>query len=111
MVETQLEDGTTIMVDNKAEIKIWKKKLAMQIKKEGKLDENLEQYYSIVIGQCTDAMKEKLKGKASFEQIEMESDCLGLLNLIREIIFWIYKNLWQYMWPFDNLSPTPGKEH
>ena len=39
---------------------IWKEEVSRYVKHKGKVDENIGSLYSLVMGQCTDAMKAKL---------------------------------------------------
>jgi hypothetical protein len=39
---------------------IWKEEVSRYVKRKGKLNENIGSLYSLVMGQCTDAMKAKL---------------------------------------------------
>ena len=45
---------------------IWKEEVSRYVKRKGKLEENIGSLYSLVTGQCTDAMKAKLSGLASY---------------------------------------------
>ena len=86
--EITQQDGTktTTSVTN-TDLKIWEKKIDLQVKRELSLKENLETYYSIIIGQCTEALTQEMKGKTVFETIDSSSDSIGLLNLIRGKMF------------------------
>ena len=52
-------------------------------KRNSTYQENKGKIYSVIIGQCTDAMIAKLKGDSNFDLIEHNSDMLGLLGMIK----------------------------
>ena len=52
-------------------------------KRKATYQENKVKIYSVIIGQCTDAMIAKLKGDPNFDLIEHNSDMLGLLGMIK----------------------------
>ena len=43
--------------------------------------------FSVILGQCTDAMIARLKGQDIFEEVEAELDALHLLKMIHSIVF------------------------
>ena len=43
--------------------------------------------FSVILGQCTDAMIARPKGQDIFEEVEAELDALCLLKMIRGIAF------------------------
>ena len=45
---------------------VWKEEVSRYVKRKRKLEENIGSLYSLVTDQCTDAMKAKLSGLASF---------------------------------------------
>lgn len=53
---------------------IWKKELECYVKRKVALSENLRKAYSLVWGQCSDVMREKLEALSEFKAIR-ESDC------------------------------------
>ncbi len=52
-----------------------------------RLDQNLKQLCTILLGQCTDAMKTKLKSLASWSMIEQNHDVLELIKAIKSIVY------------------------
>ena len=56
-------------------------------KRKGTYQENKGKIYSVIIGQCTDAMIAKLRGDSNFDLIEHNSDMLGLLGMIKKVAF------------------------
>ena len=43
--------------------------------------------FSVVVGQCIDAMKSKLEGDSTYEALGVSGDVIGMLNLIRKIAY------------------------
>ena len=64
----------------KSQIDEYRKRKAIYQENKGKI-------YSVMIGQCTDAMIAKLKGDSNFDLIEHNSDMLGLLGMIKKVDF------------------------
>ena len=56
-------------------------------KRKATYQENKGKMYSVIIGQCTDAMIAKLKGDSNFDMIEHNSHMLGLLGMIKKLAF------------------------
>ena len=71
------DDGKII---RKGQIDEYRKRKATYKEKKGKI-------YSVIIGQCTDAMIAKLKGDSNFGLIEHNYDMLGLLGMIKKVAF------------------------
>ena len=69
------------------EVRIWEKKVDTFIKRESMLEQNLEAMYSVILGQCTDAMKAKLKSQDEYKWIANELDAVELLKLIGGVAF------------------------
>ena len=69
------------------EVRIWEKKVDTFIKCELMLEQNLETMYSVILGQCTDAMRAKLESQDEYKWITDKSDAVELLKLIRGVAF------------------------
>ena len=67
--------------------RIWQKKVDEFVARETQLRENVKTLYSLVLGQCTDIMKQKLEGLDSFETISSENNGMELLKSIKIITF------------------------
>jgi hypothetical protein len=57
------------------------------VRRETELRENVKTLYSLVWGQCTDIMKQKLEASDDFEDIALEQNGLELLKAIKNIVF------------------------
>ena len=49
--------------------------------------QNKAKIYSVALGQCTEAMKNRLEGEENYEDINVESDVIRLLLLIKSIAY------------------------
>ena len=49
--------------------------------------QNKSKIYSVALGQCTEAMKNRLEGEENYEDINVESDVIRLLLLIKSIAY------------------------
>ena len=50
--------------------------------KKSKHEENQKKVFALVLGQCTQAMVDRLEGMTEFEQVNIDSDVMELLQLI-----------------------------
>ena len=66
---------------------IWKKEIDYYVKRVRMLDSNLRKAFSLVRGQCTDVMREKLESLKNFEDIKRNYDVLSLLEQMKVITF------------------------
>ena len=66
---------------------IWKKEVDYYVKRLTILESNLRKTYSLVWGQCSDVMREKLEALENFDDIKSEFDVLALLVEIKTINF------------------------
>ena len=66
---------------------IWKNRLTEYVKKESVLAENVKTVYSLIWGQCTDIMRQKITSHSDYETTEDVSDAIGLLKTIKSIMF------------------------
>ena len=51
------------------------------------LEENLERAFTIIHGQCTEILLTKLGGDKKYEAIERDQYVIGILNLIKGVMF------------------------
>ena len=52
-----------------------------------KYKENMEKLYSVIYGQCTDAMRQQLDTHANFESASDDNDSIALMMMIKQICF------------------------
>lgn len=65
----------------------FKERVNAYIKCRGMLEENMQKAYSLILGQCTELLKSKLKQSTQWESISGSYDLLGLIKAIKAIIF------------------------
>mmetsp|Transcript_25215 Transcript_25215/g.37137 ORF Transcript_25215/g.37137 Transcript_25215/m.37137 type:complete len:161 (-) Transcript_25215:962-1444(-) len=63
------------------------KELDVYMKRESLYMQNKCQMYSVVLGQCTKAMKARLEADSQYESFGLEGDVLGLLIMIRTVAY------------------------
>ena len=51
------------------------------------LDENIQKAYSLMLGQCTELLKRKLKTTTDWMTVLTDFDLLGIMKTIRSVIF------------------------
>ena len=69
-------------------IELWHEKHKVLLKHEATLNNNIQQDYSLILGQCTDLLQTKLKQQADWETISMDCDGIALIKLIKNIVYW-----------------------
>ena len=57
----------------------------MNVSRKERYVENKDKLYSVIWGQCLDAIRSKLQGKTTFHVINESRDCLLLLKEIKEL--------------------------
>ena len=72
---------------SKTASKIWEKEIDAYVKKKDYIDENMMTLYSLIWGQCTDIMRQKVEAHESFAGVSSTGDGLGLLKLVKSIAF------------------------
>jgi hypothetical protein len=71
----------------RTQIRVWEKTVDEFVKQQTHLEQNVKTICSLVLGQCTDAMRAKLKFQSRYRTIEDESNGIELLKMIRTIMF------------------------
>ena len=66
---------------------IFDKEINIYMKRRSALDENVQKSYSLVLGQCTDPLKSKLKKIKEWNAASAIYDILILIRIIRTITF------------------------
>ena len=69
------------------ESRIFDKEIDMYMKRRSTLDENVQNCYSLVLGQCTDLLKSKLKQSHEWHAASTTYDVLILIRVIITITF------------------------
>ena len=73
--------------NDESEKMILTKKVDAYVKRDSILDENIQKVYSLMLGQCTELLKSKLKTTTDWTKVSTEFDLLGLMKTIRSVIF------------------------
>ena len=66
---------------------IWEKNVDEYVKRSNYLSENVKTLYSLVWGQCTDIMRQKVEALGNFETMSSDGDGLELLRAIKDMSF------------------------
>jgi hypothetical protein len=69
---------------SRSETRIWEKLIDEHVKRLTHLGENLKTLYSLVWGQCSDIMRQKVEAQDAFETISTTGDGLGLLRALKK---------------------------
>ena len=72
---------------SKATIRVWEKEVDDCIKKKKTLKQNLKTTYSLIYGQCTDALCTKLESRPGHSTIAAKADSIELLKSIKAMMF------------------------
>ena len=73
--------------NDEVERMILTKKVDAYVKRDSILDENIQKAYSLMLGQCTELLKIKLKTTTDWMTVSTEFYLLGLIKTIRSVIF------------------------
>ena len=71
----------------KTQERIWEKTVDQFVKKTDTLAENMKTLYSLVWGQCTDIMRQRVEALDNFDAMSSAGDSLALLKAIKGIAF------------------------
>ena len=66
-------------------LQIWKERLSKYNKRIETIEDNQVKLYGIILGQCTESLKSEIKGEDEYEEKEMDSDALWLMETIKKI--------------------------
>jgi hypothetical protein len=73
--------------DNKTLQRIWEKEVDEYVKRKTYLEDNMKTVYSLVWGQCTDVMRQRIEALDTYETISINADGLGLLKAIKDLVY------------------------
>jgi Zinc knuckle len=79
--ENPLADAT------QTRVRIWEKEVNEYVKRGILLSENLKTAYSLIYGQCSEAMRAKLESRPNHQAMEASADAIALLENIRTVMF------------------------
>jgi hypothetical protein len=72
---------------SRTEEKVWELSVTEFVKQKAHYSENVKTIYSLILGQCTEAMRAKLESKASYMGIATSSDGIELLKEIKSVMY------------------------
>ena len=93
MVDVVIKDdgGEDVVIEQKStdevDIIIFNKQVDLYVKRADILESNLRKAYSLVWGQCTESMKNKLEALSTFAYFNGSYDVLTLVKEIRDITY------------------------
>jgi hypothetical protein len=93
MTSESLENITLNLPDDppdnatKTELRLWEKRTDEYILRKSTLIENIKTTYSIIRGQCTEAMRQRIEAAPSFSSASTTGNAIELLKIIRNISF------------------------
>ena len=72
---------------SRTDVRIWEKLVDEHVKRMSHLTENIKTLYSLVWGQCSDVMRQKIEAHAGYDRIYQNGDGLGLLRALKSTAF------------------------
>ena len=72
---------------NASVMRVWQKNIDKFVDRQDQLQENIGSLYSLLRGQCTDIMKQRLESLPTYDKLNEDRDGLGLLIEIKNIAF------------------------
>lgn len=66
---------------------IWEKRVVEYVKRETAFEDNMKTLYSLIWGQCTDALRAKLQARSNHKTIATSGDSIELLKNIKDTAF------------------------
>ena len=80
---------------------VWSREIANYVTRRDQLKQSKRAVSSVIMGQCTEAMKAKLKSHTDFDDRHDKADCVWLLTTIRAIMLKFEGNEYRYMGLLD----------
>ena len=71
----------------RTQVRIWEKQVDEYVKRDNYLKENIKTLYSLVWGQCTDIMRQRIEALDTFVGMAAEGDGLALIKAIKNVVF------------------------
>ena len=79
------EDGTVEDITDSVEMDIYKEEVRDHVRKKERLKQAKSSLFIVVLGQCSDAMTNKLKGVKGYNDMEKNCDVAALLRAVRDL--------------------------
>ena len=85
---------------------MWKEQMKELFVRKKTYKQNLSSLYSVIMGQCSQAMKDELSANETFKEIDVEqTDCVVLLGIIRSVAYKFHSK----KHPFSSLYEAQSK--
>jgi len=84
---TWTEPADPLKGATRTQVRIWEKNIDEFVKRKNYFNENAKTAYSLVWGQCTDAMRAQLETRNNHVTVATNEDVLGLLQNIKDATF------------------------
>ena len=82
------QDTTRTVLDKECEEFIeYQIEIKKYVDRKNKLDDDIQQIYNIVYGQCSPGMQQKLESDDDFNMIKQNADSVALLKIIERICY------------------------
>ena len=85
--EPTVADPTKPTPAERTQLKIFDRKLDLHVKRETILEDNIQRAYSLILGQCSDQLRTKLKQQTTWENVSATQDGIELIKLIKTVVF------------------------
>ena len=72
---------------DKTDIRMWEKRVDDFVRRETILSENMKSAYTLIWGQCTDLMRQRVEATSDFDAMEESGDAIVLLKTIKGITY------------------------
>jgi hypothetical protein len=72
---------------DRTDIRIWEKSVDDYVKRKTKLSENNKTAYSLIWGQCSDVMRQRVESTPEFTTIAQNGEAIELLKIIKDISY------------------------
>ena len=79
-------------------INLWHEECKALLKHQTILNDNIQQAYCIILGECIDLLQAKLKQQTDWETVSTNQDGIALIKLIKNIVYW-FEDQKFYPWP------------
>ena len=81
-------DSTKIILDKEGQEWVeYGLKLKKYVDRTSKLEDDIQQIYNVIIGQCSPSMEQALASHKDFKTVEVAADSIGLITMIEQICY------------------------
>jgi Zinc knuckle len=111
-IEMPVDPGTNA---SKTQDLIYAEKIKQYVQRETVLTGNMRSVYAVIWGQCSEAMKAKVKSVTDYKEKSENNDCVWLLKQIKATMLQfgekrsVFVSLWRARREFANCTQRPGQ--